>query len=531
MKIVIADQLPISAGNLLRAEGWTVDEKVDRTKDELNHDLADADALIVRSRTTVDADLIKAAEKLRVVGRAGTGVDNIDVEAATARGVLVLNAPGANSVSVAEHACALILASARGIALADQQMKTGRWEKQRLQGTELRGKTLGVVGFGRVGQEVARRAKAFEMEIVAHDPFISTHVAKGLGIELVTLDALCQRSDFITLHLPSTPSSQGFLNQEFLAHCKVGVRIINTSRGDLIDEAALAEAVASGHVAGAGLDVFQVEPPTDMSLTGLPQVVATPHIAGSTREAQELVGLETANFVREYLRSGIVRNAINLTSVAPEEFRRLQPYLTLAERLGRLLTALSIDPFERISLRYYGELAQSTSEMLVNATLVGLFRPMLSSTVTLVNARAIARQRGVEVVESQSSRARNFTSLISLKLHTESSDHWVEGAVFEPHNPRLVMLDGVEIEVPLTGTLIVIRNNDTPGVIGEVGSILGRHGINITTFALGRGLKGAIGVVSVETRKDNDHAPMVTEEVLKEVRSVPAVRRVALVKL
>ena len=531
MKIIIADPLPASAADLLKAEGWTVDDRRGCTPDTLPTDLADADALIVRSATKVSADLIAAAPRLRVVARAGTGVDNVDLEAASARGILVLNAPGANSVSVAEHACALMLASARSIALADAQIKGGSWGKKTLRGAEVRGKTLGVVGFGRIGREVARRARAFDMTVVAHDPFIATPVAADLGISLVTMDELCEQADFITLHLPSSDATQSLMDRARLARCKRGVRIINTARGDLIDENALAEAIESGQVSGAALDVFREEPPSGTSLTGLSQVVATPHIAASTAEAQELVGLEAATSVREYLRAGVVRNAVNYPSVAPEDFKRLQPYLTLAERLGGLLAQLAGGRTNAIGMRYYGALAESGAEMLVGAALVGLLSHVLSSAVTLINARSVAEQRGLEIIESRSSRARNFTSLISVKLHTSDGELWAEGAVFEPDSPRLVRLDGVEVEVPLEGTLIVIRNNDQPGVIGEVGSILGRHGINIATFALGRGTAGAVGVVRVESTADAATDVKISGAVIDEIQQVPAVIAAGVVRL
>ena len=529
MNILIADALPASAVDLLRDEGWTVDARSGRPLAELKADIADADGLIVRSATTVDADLIAAAPALRIIARAGTGVDNLDLAAASQRGILVVNAPGANSVSVAEHACALMLTLARQIALADAQMKDGRWEKKTLRGAELRGKTLGVVGLGRIGREVVSRARAFQMEVIAHDPFIASQVAEDLGIELVTLDELCDRADFLTLHVPSTASTKRLFDRERLARCKPGVRIINTARGDLIDEAALGEAIASGHVAGAGLDVFQTEPPPNQDLTGLPQIVATPHIAASTREAQELVGVETAMCVRDFLRSGVVRNAVNFPSVSLEVFRRLQPYVTLAERLGSLLAQIVDERVEGVGVRYYGELAESSHDILVGSVLVGLFRRMLSSAVTLVNARAVAKQRGLEVIESHSSRARNFTSLISVKLHTSQGERWAEGAVFEPGEPRLVLLDGVEVEAPLEGSLIVIRNSDQPGVIGQVGTILGRHKINIATFALGRGPSGAVGLVNIES--GNGTATDVPNALLDEIRQIPAVHHASLVQL
>ena len=528
MKIIIADSLPDSAASVFRDEGWTVDTRAGRPHDELLRDLADADALIVRSATKVDASLIAAASRLRVVARAGTGVDNVDLDAASQRGILVVNAPGANSVSVAEHACALMLTLSRSVAMADAQMKDGRWEKKSLQGAEVRGKTLGIVGLGRIGREVARRTRAFEMKLIAHDPFISAQVADDLDVGLVSLDELCECADFITLHVPSSAGNAPLIGRDQLARCKRGVRIINTARGDLIDEDALAEAIREGQVAGAGLDVFEVEPPTTTALIGLPEVVATPHIAASTREAQELVGVETATCVRDFLRSGVVRNAVNFASVPPEEFRRLQPYISLAERLGSVLAQINDDRVEGVGVRYYGELAVEGHAMLVGAVLVGLFRPVLSSAVTLVNARAIAEQRGVEVIESQSSRPRNFTSLISVKLHTDGGERWIEGAVFAPSEPRLVLLDGVAVEATLAGALIVIQNSDQPGVIGEVGTILGRHDVNIAGFALGRGPSGAVGVVTVES--DSTH-PNLRDDILEEIQQVPAVRRAHLVRL
>ena len=532
MKIVIADSLPVSASELLQAEGWIVDSRTGRPTEKLKEAVADADGLIVRGATRVDSDLIAAAPRLRVIARAGTGVDNLDIDAASQRGVLVLNAPGANSVSVAEHACALMLTLARSVTRADALMKDGQWGKRGLQGTELRGKTLGVVGLGRIGREVVRRVRAFEMKITAHDPYISPQIADDLGVELVSLNQLCGQADFISLHLPSNPDTRALLNRDRLALCKHGVRIINTARGDLIDESALIEAIESGQVAGAGLDVFETEPPVETNLTRLPQVVATPHIAASTKEAQELVGLETATCVREFLRSGAVRNAVNFPSVSPEEFRNLQVYTILAERLGHLLAQLTKDPAETVGIRYYGDLAGSSHDILVGAALMGLLRPVLSSNVTLVNVQSVAQQRGLEIIESHSSRTRNFTNLLSIKLHTSKGELWAEGAVFEPKEPRLVLLDGVEVEAPLAGSLVVIRNNDQPGVIGEVGTILGSYGINIATFALGRGTQGAIGVVSIDGENNKfGVTPEIEEALLDQIRRVPAVSRVDFVRL
>ncbi len=528
MKIVIADQLPSSAIELLRSvPGWTIDARPQRKPGELASDLADADALIVRSATTVDRALIEAAPRLRVIARAGTGVDNVDVEAATERGILVMNAPGANSVSVAELALALMLALSRGIAAADAAMKKGVWDKKRLVGAELRGKTLGIIGLGRIGQEVSTRARSFGMNLVAHDPFISEQIARSLGIALLSIDELCKAADYITLHVPATAETRHLLNKERLAACKPGVRIINTARGELVDEEALADAIESGVVAGAGLDVFQNEPPGETRLISMRQVIATPHIAASTVEAQELVGIETAAAVRDFLESGSIGNAVNFPSVRGEDAPRLRPYMVLADRMGALISQLGTGRTHALGIRYYGPLLAAHGALIASAATAGTLRPILSSSVTAVNSRAVATQRGIEIVESRSSRSRDFTDLLSLKLETTEGEHWIEGTVFEPASPRLTSIDGVEIEVALEGTLLVIRNEDRPGVIGEVGTILGRHAINIASFSLGRGSAGAIGVISLEARGNAQAMALA----VKELREVPTLRQVCVVEL
>src|SRR5688572_11715826 len=406
VKIVVADDLPASALDLLRAEGWTVDARSGRPFEQLSNDIADADALVVRSATKVTRPLIEAAPTLRAIARAGTGVDNVDVPAASARGIVVMNAPGANSISVAELAMAYVLALARHLPAADAAMKQGKWEKKKFLGEEIQEKTLGLVGLGRIGQEVARRAAAFDMHVVAHDPFITEQVAADLGVELVSIDDLFARADYVSLHLPSTPQTKNFLNAERLRRAKRGIRIVNTARGDLIDEAALADAIESGHVAGAGLDVFTKEPTIDHRLQMLPQVIATPHIAASTREGQELVGVETATALRDFLKDGIIRNAVNFPSVSAEEFKRLQPFLMLGERLGTFITQMNDHRATSVGVRYYGELADSRTDMIVNAVLTGMFKPIVSG-VTIVNARTVAAERGIEVVESRSTRPRD----------------------------------------------------------------------------------------------------------------------------
>jgi D-3-phosphoglycerate dehydrogenase len=526
VKIVVADDLPPTALELLSAEGWEIDARTGRAPEQLAEDLQDAVALVVRSATRVTAPLIEAAPNLRVIARAGTGVDNVDVAAASARGIVVMNAPGANSVSVAELALGMMLSLARHLPGADASMKAGQWEKKKFLGQELRHKTLGLAGLGRIGQEVARRASAFGMRLIAHDPFISEQVAKDLGAELVSLDDLFARADYVSLHMPSNANTRNMVNAERLAKAKKGIRLVNTARGDLVDETALADAIEAGQVAGAALDVFQKEPPGDTRLQSLPQVVASPHIAASTREGQELVGTETAAALRDFLRDGVIRNAVNLASVSPEEFARLQPYLVLGERLGAFLAQMNDGRAHTLGVRYYGELADGRNDMLVSAVLVGLFAPILSSTITPVNARQVAADRGLDIVESRSSRPRNFTSLISVKLHTSEGERWVEGAVFEGLAPRLVLVDGIGIDAPLEGTLIVLRNQDVPGVIGDVASLLGRHKVNIANFALGRGGGSqAVGVINVDEREE------LAPAVLDELRKVNAVQDARLVRV
>jgi D-3-phosphoglycerate dehydrogenase len=535
MKIVIADGLPTSAIDILQQPNWNIDGRQARPAAELIADLKDADALVVRSATKVTREMIEGAPKLRVIARAGTGVDNVDVPAATARGIVVMNAPGANSLSVAELAMGLVLSMARNIPAADASMKASKWEKSKFAGAEIRSKTLGLVGLGRIGQEVAARAHAFEMSVIAHDPFISAEMAAALGVELVSLDDLCARADYISLHVPALPSTKHLFNADRFATCKRGVRIINTARGELIDENALADAIERGQVAGAGLDVFDPEPPKNWRLVMLPQVVATPHIAASTKEAQEQVGSETAAALRDFLNEGIIRNAVNFPSVSLEAYKRLRPYLTLARSLGLVVAQMGEARISAVGVRYYGELAVEDNQLLGSAVLEGVLAAILSSSgVTPVNARTIATERGIELIESRSTRSRNYTSLISVKLHTDAGERWVEGTVFANGSLRLVLIDGVAVESPLEGTLLIIKNNDQPGVIGDVGTLLGRHKVNIANFALGRDpecrIDCAIGVVKVDEHPDTG-AGMVSDQVLTEIRAIPNVRSAWRVRL
>jgi len=530
MKIVVAEKIAPAALALLQDEAkWQVvgPEQIDG---DLAGQLEGADALIVRSAVFVDGKTLDAAKKLRVIGRAGVGVDNIDVEAATKRGIAVMNTPGANAVAVAEHTLALMLAMARHLPKADSTTRAGKWEKKSLQGAELRGKTLGIVGLGRIGVEVAKRAKAFGMKVVAHDPFVSTVLVRELGLALAPLDEIYQEADYLTLHVGLTPQTQGMINAATLAKMKKGARLVNCARGELVDEAALAAALKSGHIAGAALDVFAEEPPKSSPLLALPNVIATPHIAGSTREAQDAVGVQIAMQVREYLKRGVIQNAVNVPSLTHEEYVELQPYIVLAERLGAFLANVTAGNVEAVSVRYSGRIAEGKTELLRNAAVKGILNQMLAEKANLVNAAAIAAERGVEVTEIKKPKASSggAGNVLSVLLKTNDEERLAKGAVLHGKSPRLLAVDDIDVEAPLERDLIYMQNRDVPGVIGKVGTILGKHHINIANFSLGRREKNgkpaeAIAVVHVDSKP--------TEAVLDELRKIEAVKLVRAMRL
>ncbi|HEY7616865.1 MAG TPA: phosphoglycerate dehydrogenase [Terriglobales bacterium] len=530
MKVVVAEKISPAAVQLLQEPQWTVITP-DKLDSHLASHLESADALIVRSAVQVNGELLDHAKKLRVIGRAGVGVDNIDLDAATRKGIAVMNTPGANAVAVAEQTVGMMLAMARHLCRADALMHAGKWEKKSLQGSELRGKTLGIVGLGRIGMEVARRARAFGMAIVAHDPFVSTSVAKEQGIRLATLDEVYAAADYITLHVGLTPQTTGMINAESIKKMKRGVRLVNCARGELVDEAALAEAVKHGHVAGAALDVFVEEPLKNSPLTALDNVILTPHIGGSTHEAQEAVGYQIAQQVKEYLKDGVIQNAVNVPSVSHDEYVQLQPYVVLAERLGSFLAQVSEGNLVEISLRYSGRIAEWKTELIRNAAIKGILNESLDEKANLVNAAAIAESRGLPVHEARKSKTSgSLESVISILLKTAREEHIVMGSVLHRHVPRLLHVDGIDVEAPLERDLIYMRNRDVPGVIGRVGTILGEHKINIANFSLGRRGNGdtkeprqAIAVVHVDGR--------VPDKVLAELRKAPAVQQAKAVRL
>lgn len=490
MKIVLAEKVSPATLAVFQAEpGWEVLTH-DQLPNGLPAALEDADALVVRSAVQADAALLEHAPKLRVIGRAGVGVDNIDAEAATRRGIVVMNTPGANAVAVAELTIGLMLALARKLPLANATMHAGKWEKKSLQGTELRGKTLGILGLGRIGLEVARRARAFGLEILGTDPFVSAAVARENGITLVPVEELFAKADYLSLHVGLTPQTAGIVNAKTLATMKKGVRIINCARGELIEDAALVEALKSGQVAGAALDVFAHEPAKETPFHGLDNVILTPHIAGSTAEAQEAVGIQIARQVREYLKLGVVQNAVNLPSLSHEEYKQLAPYIDLAGRLGSFLAQTGKSGIESIHLLYGGTLADAKIDLVRNAAIQGLLQG--SENVNRINATAVAQERGIRVHEDKEEGHRGgAATLLAIELHGAWGRSHATATVIHGEQPRLLEFDGIDIEAPLEGNLLVCRNLDVPGVIGKIGTILGEHGVNIANFALGRERAGA----------------------------------------
>jgi D-3-phosphoglycerate dehydrogenase / 2-oxoglutarate reductase len=525
MKIVLAEKVSPATLAVFAAEpGWDV-KTHDQLPDGLAAALAEADALVVRSAVQVDDALMEKAPKLRVIGRAGVGVDNIDAEAATRRGIVVMNTPGANAVAVAELTIGLMLALARKLPAANASMHAGKWEKKNLQGAELRGKTLGILGLGRIGLEVARRARGFGLEILGNDPFVSAAVAREAGIKLVTLDELIAGSDYLTLHVGLTPQTTGVINAKTLAKMKKGVRIINCARGELIEDADLVAALKSGQVAGAALDVFAVEPPKESPYFALDNVILTPHVAGSTGEAQEAVGVQIACQVRDYLKLGVVQNAVNLPSLTHEEYKVLAPYIDMAGRLGSFLAQAGKSGIESINLVYGGALAEAKTELVRNAAIAGLLQG--SENVNRINAATVAEERGIRIHEEKTDTHRGgAASVLTVELHTAAGTSRASATVIHGEQPRLLEFDSIDIETPLEGNLLVCRNFDVPGVIGKIGTILGQQGVNIANFALGRERAGAkpvkaLAVVQVDAPvSDTVLEALATIEALLEAKPV-----------
>jgi D-3-phosphoglycerate dehydrogenase len=524
-RIVVSDPLDKSGLQVLAESGRFDTISVNGADPvALREALSGADALLVRSGTKVTADLLALAPRLRLVGRAGTGVDNIDVEASTARGIVVMNTPDANSIAAAEQTLALILALVRKVVPAARSLAEGRWERTKFLGTELAGKTLGVVGFGRIGREVARRARAFDMTVLVHDPFISDEMARHHEAQAVSLDDLLGRSDIVTLHAPLTAGTRHIINAAAFERMKTGARIVNCARGGLLDEAALFRALESGRLAGAALDVFETEPPAGSPLLGRPEVVLTPHLGASTLEAQENVAVELAIQVRDYFLTGAIRNAVNMPALSAEAFAQAAPYLDLAERLGFLAGTLRGGKIEKLGFEYLGEAALLPLTAITLAGLKGCLSTR-GGSVNYVNARVVAAEQGIAVEESFDPAVGDFSNLMRVTVRTKEGALTVGGTVLRRNHPRLVTLDDYELDATPAGNLIVLQNDDVPGVVGAIGTLLGEAGINIARINWGR--ENAAGTALTVISVDEPPAPAVLESMAAD----PRVRWVKVVRL
>ena len=521
MKIFVADDVSESGLQPLREAAFNVEKRTGLPKEELAKALKDCEGLIVRSETKVTAELLDAAGSLRVIGRAGVGVDNIDVAAATMRGMVVMNAPDGNTITTAEHTIALLISLARSIPQASSSLKAGRWERKKFIGVELQGKTLGIVGLGRIGRVVASRARAMGMVIVAYDPFIAQEQARDLEIELAPLDDVYSRADFLTVHTPLTAETKGLIDRDVIAKMKPGARIINCARGGLVDEGALYEAITNGSIAGAALDVFSQEPPpADHPLLSLDQVIVTPHLGASTTEAQEGVAFTVAEQMRDYLLTGALRGAVNVPMVGLKELNLMQPYVALAEKLGRFQAQLVDKPVSEVRIEYAGEIVDIDAAPVTRAFLSGLLRDV-SARVNVVNAFLIADERGIKVTTTYVRTTGDTTPAIHTEILAGGSRQSLAGTLFgyggETREGRITEIDGFHLEATPQGHMLVMRNRDVPGVIGRVGTILGEGGVNISRFHLGRRERGgeAMAVIEVD-------APL-SKETLASLRSLEQV--------
>lgn len=522
-KVLIADKLSPRAKEIFEQNGIDADVKVGLPAEELVKIIGDYDALAIRSATKVTKEVLAVAKKLKVVGRAGIGVDNVDVPAATANGVIVMNTPFGNSITTAEHAIAMMFAAARKIPEASSSTHAGKWEKSKFMGTELAFKTLGLIGCGNIGSIVADRAQGLKMRVVVFDPFLTAERAVDLNVEKVSLDELLKRADFITLHVPLTEQTKNVLNKENLAKTKKGVFIVNCARGGLLDEAALAEAVKSGHVAGAALDVFEEEPATTNPLFGLENVVCTPHLGASTNEAQENVALQVAEQISEYLTKGTVINAVNVPSVSAEDASKLKPYIDLGEKLGKFTGQIIETGIKEVKIEFEGDAADLNTKPVTSVLLKGLLEN-IAEGVNMINSRIIATDRKIKVEEVKHERECAYSSLVTLTVTTERNVRVVKGTVFNGE-ARIVQVGDVKLEAALSPITLYVHNEDKPGLIGGVGQILGDNGINIASFHLGRSIekKGeAIAIVAV----DNE----ISDKVLAEIAKLPSAKTAKVLK-
>jgi len=527
MKILISDPLSEEGLKIFKeVKEFHIDVNTGLKPEALKEIIKDYDALVVRSATKVNKEIIAAARKLKVIGRAGVGLDNVDLEAATQKGIVVMNTPAGNTISTAEHTMSMILALSRNIPQANASVKTGEWKRSKFMGVELYGKALGIVGLGRIGTEVAKRALSFGMKIFAFDPFLSREVAEGLGIEVVELKELLQRSDYITVHTPLTEETKHMISGKEFALMKKGTRIINCARGGIIDEVALVEAIKQGRVSAAALDVFEQEPlPVDSELLKLDNVITTCHLGASTEEAQINVAVEVAECVRDYLLGRGVRNAANYPCLDAEAWRIIEPYVNLAEKLGSFSSQLIEGRLQELRITYSGEITGLDLSSLTLALVKGVLSPILQETVNFINAVAMAKQRGIEIREVKSSKEGEFITLIQLEIKTDKETRRIAATLSANKQPRIVKIDEYYVEISPLGEMIVIQNWDRPGIIGNLGTLLGGHNINIASMTFGRQSPGgkAISVFNVDSA--------VTPEILNKIKKTDNILAVKVIKL
>jgi D-3-phosphoglycerate dehydrogenase len=515
MKVLVSDNISPKGVAILKNAGFEVDVKIGMKPEELKACIGEYHGLVIRSATKVTAEIVDAAVNLKVIGRAGSGLDNVDKIAASKKGIVVMNTPGGNTITTAEHSIAMLFSVARLIPQATASMKAGKWEKKKFMGVELFNKTLGILGLGNIGTQVAKRAQGLEMNVIAYDPFLSEDKAGTLGIRKVSLDELFALSDFITIHTPMTPETKGIVNSETITKMKDGVRIINCARGGIVNEQDLYEALKSGKVAGAALDVFEKEPPVDNPLLTLDSVICTPHLGASTEEAQENVALAVAEQIVDYLASGTIRNAVNFPSIPADQVPRLQPYISLAEKLGSFSSQIFEGGVTEITVEYGGDAAEINSAPVTIAAIKGFLSPILLETANFVNAPFIARERGIEVIETKTKDSGDYQSVIGLRIKSKDREIHVAGTLFSKKDARVILIDEFKVEIVPEGDLLLMYNNDKPGVIGNIGSLLGESNINIARMHFGRETAGgkAISVVSI------DSTP--TPEIMQKIRTMP----------
>ncbi|MCB9800398.1 MAG: phosphoglycerate dehydrogenase [Candidatus Omnitrophica bacterium] len=528
MKVLVSDPLgKAGMAVLAKDKNIKVDEKAGLKPDELKKIIGQYDGIIIRSGTKLTADIIEYAKKLRVIGRAGVGVDNVDLPAATKRGIIVMNTPGGNTISTAEHTFSMLMALSRNIPQAYQSVAGGEWKRQKFLGAELNRKVIGIIGFGRIGREVGKRAAAFGMKVVAFDPFISSAVQVDYPVEFAPLQSLFKQADYITVHTPLVPETKHIVDEKAFKLCKNGVRIINCARGGIVDEKALYQAIKSGKVAGAALDVFEQEPPVDNPLVSLPQVICTPHLGAATQEAQENVAVDVAYQVLDALHERAIKNAVNMPSLDPEAYNVLRPWLNLAEKIGLTYTQLFGGSLKSVNIRYGGVVTNHSLAPLTIALMKGLLTPMCGETVNYVNAQSIAKERGITVNENRSNQTEDFTNYIELEVPAGKETVILMGTILGNQLPRIVRINEYMIDVEPVGTVVFIKNEDQPGVVGKVGTILGKNKINIAEMSLGRVHKGKKVYAMTIINTDND----VSAKVIKEIKSFPPIIDVKVVNL